>query len=257
MADEPRRRSSPLDGLAAAPLDSGLSIDRLAQAFAGLMGGPSPAVPRPPDATASIDPAAIAPAAGPDPSIEIDASPDLDAPEADASCRVSPRTILEAMLFVGLPGGEPITSRRVASLLRGVRPQEIDELAEELRAVYAADNRPYEVASQGAGWVMRLREPFEPFAQVLEERSRTVRLDQESLDVLATVAWNQPVARDRLVELGCDARPATLRQLVRRGLLALSREGDAEPTYATTPKFLELFRLSSVKDLPKPLAPPG
>ncbi len=246
MPDD-RRRSSPLEGLAAPPLDSGLSIDRLAQAFAGLMGG---AIPDTPPHAPPIDPAAS-------PAIEIDASPDLDAPEADGACRVSPRTILEAMLFVGLPGGEPITSRRVASLLRGVRPQEIDDLAAELRADYAADNRPYEVVSQGAGWVMRLTKEHEPFAQVLEERSRTVRLDQESLDVLATVAWNQPVARDRLVELGCDARPATLRQLVRRGLLELAREGNAEPTYATTPKFLELFGLSSLKDLPKPLAPPG
>ncbi len=247
MADDTRSNSSPLDGLAAPPLDGGLSIDRLAQAFAGLMGGAIP------DTTPHAPP--IAPAPGP--AIEIDASPDLDAVEADGSCRVSPRTILEAMLFVGLPGGEPITSRRVASLLRGVRPQEIDDLAAELRGDYAAERRPYEVVSQGAGWVMRLRDEYAAFAAVLEERSKTVRLDQESLDVLATVAWNQPVARDRLVELGCDARPATLRQLVRRGLLELTREEDAEPTYSTTPKFLELFRLSSLKDLPKPLAPPG
>ncbi len=247
MADDTHPNSSPLEGLAAPPLDSGLSIDRLAQAFAGLMGASAP------DASPHAGP--IDPATSP--AIEIDASPDLDAHEADGACRVSPRTILEAMLFVGLPGGEPITSRRVASLLRGVRPQEIDELAAELRADYAADNRPYEVASQGTGWVMRLRDEYAAFAAVLEERSRTVRLDQESLDVLATVAWNQPVARDRLVELGCDARPATLRQLVRRGLLALHREGDAEPIYSTTPKFLELFRLSSLKDLPKPNAAPG
>ena len=182
---------------------------------------------------------------------------DVATSELDASCRVSPRTILEAMLFVGLPGGEPITSRRVASLLRGVRPQEIDDLAEELRGTYAAERRPYEVVSQGAGWTMRLRKEFESFGAVLEERSKTVRLDQESLDVLATVAWNQPVARDRLVELGCDARPATLRQLVRRGLLEIHREGEGDPAYATTQKFLDLFRIGSVDDLPKPHAPPG
>jgi len=84
-----------------------------------------------------------------------------------------------------------------------------------------------------------------------------VRLDAESLEVLAAVAWNQPVARDRLVELGCDARPTTLRQLVRRGLLEMSRDGDdGEPAYRTTAKFLEVFKVQSLDDLPPPDAPP-
>ena len=37
-----------------------------------------------------------------------------------------------------------------------------------------------------------------------------MRLDAAALDALALVAWNQPVARDRLAELGCDASPAGL-----------------------------------------------
>jgi len=99
---------------------------------------------------------------------------------------------------------------------------------------------------------------------VVEARTRTVRLDAESLDVLALVAWNQPVKRDRIVELGCDARPSVWRQLVRRGLLELvhegkKEEGDAgtnEPSYRTTRKFLEVFRLESIDDLPEPTEPP-
>jgi segregation and condensation protein B len=173
-------------------------------------------------------------------------------------CRVSPATILEAMLFVGLPDGAALTSRRVAALMRGVRPQEIDDLAAELKRRYRADNCPYEIAAKDSGWVMRLRPEFARFGRVVESRSRTVRLDAESLDVLALVAWNQPVPRDRIVELGCDARPSVWRQLVRRGLLELVHEGhgSAEPSYRTTRKFLEVFRLGSIDDLPEPTAPP-
>jgi segregation and condensation protein B len=67
------------------------------------------------------------------------------------------------------------------------------------------------------------------------------------------------VPRDRLVELGCDARPATLRQLVRRGLLELRRPaaGEGEATYHTTPRFLEVFGLQSLDDLPDPSEPPA
>jgi segregation and condensation protein B len=231
-------------GFNAPPSDDGLSIDRLARAFAAMMGGADPYE------TAAAAPVDV---------VHVDASPDLDAADdADAGGQVSPLTILEALLFVGLPGGRPLSSRTVAGLMRGVRPQEIDDLAGQLRRRYRADNCPYEVVSREDGWLVRLRPEFAGFGRVLEARARMVRLDAEALDVLAAVAWNQPVPRDGLVELGCDARPAVLRQLVRRGLLEL-RRGDegGEPCYRTTAKFLEVFRLESLADLPPPNQPPG
>lgn len=242
-----KRKSAPQAepaGFAAAPDDGGLSIDRLAQAFAAMMGTADPQAERSPTDV-----------------VQVDASPDLDdtGGEADDAARVTPLSILEALLFVGLPGGRPLASRTVAGLIRGVRPEEVDDLAVELQRRCRANNCPYEVVSRDDGWVMRLRPEFARFGSVLEGRARLVRLDAESLDVLAVVAWNQPVPRDRLVELGCDARPATLRQLVRRGLLELRHaEADAEggPTYHTTPKFLEVFRLTSLADLPDPHEPP-
>ena len=228
-------------GFTSPPQDDGLSIDRLAQAFAAMMGAP--------------DPYAAAPAAE---MVRVDPSPDLDdAREDDDAVPVTPAAILEAALFVGLPGGRPISSRALAALMRGVRPAEIDELALELRDRYAADGCPYEVVSREDGWLLQLRPEFARFGSVLEGRARLVRLDGDALDVLALVAWNQPVPRDRLVELGCDARPAVLRQLVQRGLLELRPAvGDAPPTYHTTPRFLEMFRLTSLTDLPDPSAPP-
>jgi segregation and condensation protein B len=252
-AVESAASSPPAAGFQAPPADGGLSIDKLARAFASMMGRDDP----------------YAGGAAADAVVQVDASPVLDEDPQDGdtggSCPVNPATILEAILFVGHPGGEPITSRKVASLMRGVRPPEIDELAADLRRRYRAENRPYEVASHGAGWVMRLRPEFARFGGVLEARTRTVRLDTDALDVLALVAWHQPVKRDRVVELGCDASPSVWRQLVRRGLLELVHEpppdgspanAGAEPSYRTTRKFLEVFRLGSLADLPEPLAPP-
>lgn len=250
---EASQEPSAAAGFAAPPADGGLSIDKLAQAFAAMMGTGDPYAQS--AASAEV--------------VEVDASPVLDdddssAAAADTGCRVSPETILEAILFVGQPDGAPVTSRKVAGLMRGVRPQEIDELAAGLRQRYLANNCPYEVVAKDAGWVMRLRPEYARFGSVVEARSRTVRLDAEALDVLALVAWNQPVKRDRIVELGCDARPSVWRQLVRRGLLELVHEGDAhaghdpvaEPSYRTTRKFLEVFRLESIADLPEPTEPP-
>ena len=83
----------PSTGFTAAPADGGLSIDKLAQAFAAMMGAPDPHTTAEPEADV----------------VHVDASPDLDdAGDDDAACRVSPLTILEALLFVGLPGGKPL-----------------------------------------------------------------------------------------------------------------------------------------------------
>ncbi len=245
----------PAAGFAAAPADGGLSIDRLAQAFAAMMGTADPYA-----ADSSHTAGDVA---------HIDASPDLDddafhAGDDDSNCRVSPATILEALLFVGLPGGVPLTSRKVAGLMRGVLPQEIDDLAEDLRLRWIANHCPYEVVSKDSGWIMRLRPEFAQFGNVLESRARLVRLDAEALDVLAVVAWNQPLVRDKLVELGCDASPTVLRMLVRRGLLELKNTAKtpagtspSEPMYSTTQKFLDVFKLASLADLPSPNEPPA
>ena len=240
---------APATGFTAAPADGGLSIDRLAQAFAAMMGTADPYAGPAESATDDI--------------VRVDASPDLDdglaAADDAADAKVNPRSILEALLFVGQTDGTALTSRKVASLMRGVRPQEVDELVAELRREYAANNCPYEIVSQDSGWVLRLRPEYARLGQVLEARARMVRLDGEALDVLALVAWHQPVARDKLVEHGCDAAPTTLRLLVRRGLLELVPPDDkaAEPSYRTTAKFLEVFKLDSLADLPDPAAPPA
>jgi len=230
-------------GFTAPPADGGLSIDRLAQAFAAMMGHADP----------------YAPAAAPGGVVQVDASPDLDEDGIrDDDCRVSPAAILEALLFVGLPGGEPLSSQIVAGLMRGVRSQEIDAFAGELERRYRADNCPYEVVSRGGGWMLRLRPEHARFGAVLEQRNRLVRLDAESLDALAVVAWHQPLPRGRLVEFGCDARPVTLRVLVRRGLLEIEKPAaGGEPAYVTTRKFLDVFKLESLADLPPPNEPPG
>jgi segregation and condensation protein B len=239
----PRDDKRDATGFSAPPADGGLSIDRLAQAFAAMMGHGEAAAPSPPPATV----------------VQVDASPDLDeVTSSNDAARVTPLSILEALLFVGLPGGEPLTSHVAAGLMRGVEPHEVDEIAAELTRLYHEENRPYEVASRGDGWVMRLRPEFAGFGAVLEQRNRMVRLDAESLDALAVVAWHQPVPRDKLIEYGCDARPATMRTLVRRGLLALEKreEPDASPSYVTTQKFLDVFKLERIEDLPPPNEPP-
>ncbi len=172
---------------------------------------------------------------------------------AGAEAEISPRTILEAMLFVGHPQHEPLTASHVASLMRGVRPAEIDELVVELNETYAAEQCAYWIESVGAGYRLVLRPEFAPLRDRFYGRVKEAKLSQQAIDVLALVAYNQPLTQAEIDRLRNAASGGVLAQLVRRGLLRVERPDrkPREPIFHTTDKFLELFGLESLDDLPQ------
>jgi len=166
---------------------------------------------------------------------------------------VSPRSILEAILFVGHPHNEPQTSKQIASLMRGVRSQEIDELVVELNKQYADDGSAYVIKSVSAGYRLTLRDEYISLREKFYGRVKEARLSQTSIDTLAMVAYHQPITRQQIELYRGKSSSNVLRQLVRRDLLCVERneEKPRVPFYRTTDRFLELFGLEDLDDLPK------
>jgi segregation and condensation protein B len=71
--------------------------------------------------------------------------------------------------------------------------------------------------------------------------------------VLALVAYRQPITKQEIEALRGGESTSALRQLVRLGLIAVQRgEADQrEVVYRTTTRFLSLFQLRSLDDLPR------
>ena len=201
----------------------------------------------PPDTTGLAEEAGVDIAeAEPEPADE--GTPRQDAP------RVTPRQIVEALLFVG---GRPLTSRQVADVLGGSHtPDRVDDLVSDLNSEYTRQQRPYEVRLGEGGYRLHVTTPYEKVrARVFGIGPREVKLAQNALEVLALVAYQQPVSRAEVEETGIKGAAGLLRQLLRRQLIELHRgEGSAADTYRTTDRFLELFGLRSLKDLPRPEA---
>jgi segregation and condensation protein B len=232
------------------PDDQGLSLNELSQAYAALLAkGADPYAEAGP--TAEKQPGDAAPlveALIPEAKVEEDAKR-----EEDAGFAVTPKSILEAILFVGHPTGEPLTSERIAGLMRGVQPAEIDELVRELNAEYAAAEAPYSIESVGPGYRLALLPEFGPLRDTFHGRIREARLSQAAIDVLAIVGYHQPVAAETIDRLRGKPSGAILSQLVRRDLLAMERpaEKGAKPQYRTTTRFLDLFGLEELAELPR------
>lgn len=226
------------------PSDDGISLDELSQAYAALLAkGDDPyvaPVEQPSEVGAAADGEAELP-------LTVIAGSD------EASCEIAPRSILEAILFVGHPTGEPLTSERIAGLMRGVRPAEIDELVGELNAMYMAEGSPYAIESIGPGYQLGIRPEFGKLRDSFYGRIREARLSQASIDVLAIVAYHQPLSASEIDRQRGKPSGAILSQLVRRDLLAVERtaEGKAKLLYRTTGRFLQLFGLENLAELPR------
>jgi segregation and condensation protein B len=238
------------------PQEHGISLDALAAAYAQSMGGRTAPEAEPPEEPGETD-AAESAAEFPDDSSEETAAgpPPLPEGEADGDdpCPLSPRTILEAMLFVGNRQDEPLTSTRAAELMRGVSPGEVAALVDELNGRYASGGCPYRIVSQGAGYRLSLDNAFSPVRNKFYSRVRQARLSQAAVDVLAIVAYGQPIVAEEVNRLRGTLSGHLLAQLVRRQLLRVERPpGKRRPAlYYTTDRFLDLFGLETLKDLPQ------
>lgn len=185
-------------------------------------------------------------------------SPDEDEVYSlEDTCPTSPQTILEAMMFVGHPGNEPLTNRQVASLIRGVSPTEVDANIQELNELYEREHAPYRIVAEGQGYRMALLPEYDALRERFYGRIRQVRLSQSAIDVLALVAYNQPLTKREVEEIRQQPSGAVLTQLVRRELLRIERVEDEQQNkkkrqtlYHTTDRFLQLFGLQSLEDLP-------
>ena len=173
------------------------------------------------------------------------------APEVEPKAPPAPTRILEALLFVG---GPPLTPARACQVIRGLTADQFTQSIDELNRVYRRQNRPYSIQPRDQGYVLALKPKFRAVMEKVFGGVREARLSTQAIDVLALVAYRQPATKMEIDSLRGAESAALLRQLVRRSLIQIVYRAEAEHrevSYGTTQRFLELFGLQSLDDLPK------
>ena len=180
-------------------------------------------------------------------------SSDESISENEDAVDLNPKIILEAMLFIGDRENRPLTAERAAEGMRNVSPTEIDTWVQELNRNYDRLGCPYHIVGDRGGYQMVLRPEFETIRGKFYGRVRETTLSQQAIDTLAIVAYRQPICAEDVQQLRKEPCASILSLLVRRGLLTIERETRNKkrvPVYRTTERFLELFRLDSLDELP-------
>ena len=176
-----------------------------------------------------------------------------DSVDDNAGCPISPESIVESILFVGAPRDVKLNSRKIAAALRDVSPKEVTKIVSELNRRYEKDNAAYRIKVDGGVFEMVLDPKLNDFQQEFFGRNREVRLSQAAIEVMAVVAYNQPITREQVEVLRAKPSGGVLKQLLKRQLLEETRD-EKNPKityYCTAERFLDLFELEELADLPQ------
>jgi len=163
--------------------------------------------------------------------------------------REQQRRIVEAVI---LASPEPIVAARIAALLPRCNPSQVRALVKELNDEYAEQRRAFEIWEVAGGYQLRSLPEFAPYLKQIQE-TRSLRLSNPALETLAIVAYRQPVTRVEVEQIRGVDGGAVLRGLLQRHLIRIAghREVPGRPIiYATTRRFLEVFGLAKLGDLP-------
>ena len=159
---------------------------------------------------------------------------------------------IEAILYAA---GHPITYEKLSEVL-GLSPKDIKNMVEAMSEEYnsATSKRGILLLCYPESCQLATKEEFLPYIREALGIKRGGNLSASTLESLAVVAYNQPVTRAFVDAVrGVDSSYA-MTSLIDKGLIeSLSRlDAPGRPMlYTTTEKFLRVFGLSSLDDLPE------
>ena len=164
--------------------------------------------------------------------------------------RKTMKSALESMMFMW---GEPLEVKDAAMVLEADRGV-IRELMVELMTEYEQEGRGIRIreADDAFGFVTYVENDI--FIKKLCTPVRIRRLSQAALEVLAIIAYRQPVTRSEIDSIRGIKSERVIDGLLDKGLIEISgrSEGVGRPLiYVTTREFLKKFGFASLKDLPE------
>ena len=156
---------------------------------------------------------------------------------------------LEGVLFAA---GEPVAVERLCLGLEVDRPT-LDAVAQRLMDRYSYDRRGIRLVKLDTSYQLCSAPEFAGYIRKTLEGRKPARLSQPALEVLAIIAYNQPVTRGFVEQVrGVDSSSVVV-SLVEKGLVEEAGRMDlpGRPiAYRTTPAFLRCFSLGGLEELP-------
>jgi segregation and condensation protein B len=170
--------------------------------------------------------------------------------EPAGEIEVTTESVVEAVLFAS---DEPLLEARLADIV-GVPAKQIRQLITSLNEKYQANNNAFRIEKIAGGYQMLTLSPYNSWLEKLVRVRDDSKLSVASLETLAIIAYKQPVIRADIEAIRGVATGDIIRSLIYKGLVKIIGRAEVlgrPMLYGTTKKFLQIFGLDSIKDLPK------
>ncbi len=159
------------------------------------------------------------------------------------------KQIIEAILF---SSSKPVSPKTLKKKIEEFPSEEIDTALSGLMEEYTHLNRSVEIIEVAGGFQMRTKPVYKDWVKRFV-REKDVGLTKSTLETLSIIAYKQPVTKRDVDNVrGVDSTRA-IRILLEKRLIGISGkngEGGKRIVFKTTDKFLELYGLKSIEDLP-------
>jgi segregation and condensation protein B len=174
-----------------------------------------------------------------------------DSSDSAAQAPAINERLMEALL---LSTHHPLTAGRLAELMELPTTKPIRHAIKSLNAFYEESNRSFRIEQVAGGYQIVTLPEFGDHLKKLHQREVDAKLTKAALETLAIIAYKQPILRADIEAIRGVACGETIRSLMEKHLVRI--DGRAEEPgrpilYGTTKRFLELFGLNSLKDLPQ------
>ena len=159
-------------------------------------------------------------------------------------------SVVEAVLFAS---DEPLTVARLADIVE-TSVKQIRQHIKNLNDKYKAHRNVFRIEQIAGGCQMLTLSPYNPWLKKLLRVRSDSKLSPAALETLAIIAYKQPIIRADIEAIRGVAAGEIIRNLMYKGLVKIVGRAEVlgrPMLYGTTKKFLEVFGLNSLKDLPK------
>ena len=173
-----------------------------------------------------------------------------DFPQQGQDIETTVETVVEAVLFAS---DEPLSEARLANIVETTVKQ-ARQCIKDLNDKYQANNNAFRIEQIAGGYQMLTLSPYNYWLKKLLRARSESKLSPAAVETLAIIAYKQPVMRADIEVVRGVAAGEVIRTLCYKGLVKIVGRAEVlgrPMLYGTTKKFLEVFGLNTLKDLPK------
>ena len=162
------------------------------------------------------------------------------------------KKVIEALLFVS---DRPLLTREIKHIVKEDLPENstLEDIIKELQIEYQQLNRAYELKFVADGWTFATKPEYAPWIKILLKDKTTLKLSPSAMEVLAIIAYKQPITRAEIDSIRGVDSGGVMDTLLDRKLIKIvgKKETIGKPMlYGTTQEFLRHFGLSHLSELP-------